>query len=926
MPLPYGADAKKSVGEVKQRFKTPEGRYLLQADKPGPIPFNHLRQTRLTLATLSGGGNEAGRWLIYNVADNLNICRPDSVQKDPARALGFNVSSSRTGFPSCHTFMPAKDGVDLLVGLGDGQVALMSLRAQLQASSSKPIIASMLSPESSSEGSRCTAVSWVPRSDAGCFVAAFTSGNIYVYKKINVLAESSISISKFSLGSSKSKAQAQSPFNTISVNGGGINDIALSPDGTRIAAACRDGALRLLDLATGTLIGGFQSYYGALTCCSFSPDGKYVAAGGEDDLVALYGMQASGTKGTGCLAEKYPVAYGEGHSSWVSRVQFDPWGGSGNGFGNGSAAVSVDNNYGVYRLGSAGQDVRLCLWDLQSPSDADPLGFGNAPPSSPCHARKPSVSSKSNGIFPSLPRVEMNINEPIVEHKLHPEPMSDAPVPRRTAQAPTATLAEATPLQPMPISPVPPPTSTSPYCNLAHCFEVPGGGSCSPLTRLAVHDMEKTGSPSCDAGNKSDAGSRSDAGAKDEKPQNGTSPVATTSVLSAMALIDVPLTLSTLLLSHASAGAKDEKPQNGTSPVATSSVLSAMALIDVPLMLSAIQMPPLRYQLGPRVEHINLDETKSGSLSDLVSDRLGISQSALQKPRRMFLPDPQIEGGGYFRVHLHPKRFPAAYDVTDWASRVIRDGSDFVVVPPTVDNIQESLMSKIEEVLGLPPTTLAPPHRLDVGTEGVMVLSKTSDFARRFQAILKEKYDASVMRKLYRCLSRSAPKTGEMVHWLKDNQRQRGEPPHTRAFPNQEEGAMRSELEILKVEEVQLTCSAKEEWGETAYESTILLKTGRTHQIRCQLAFEGCPLLGDELYLALSLRDQAEQRNAEGEEENGDEGGVDKELWSKKMQDNPLKPVALQAYRLEIFKGGGLMGPDPQIFEAGKPWWRREPT
>ena len=46
----------------------------------------------------------------------------------------------------------------------------------------------------------------------------------------------------------------------------------------------------------------------------WSPDGRYIAAGGEDDLVSIYGM-----------AERGVVAWGEGHSSWVTQVAFDPW-------------------------------------------------------------------------------------------------------------------------------------------------------------------------------------------------------------------------------------------------------------------------------------------------------------------------------------------------------------------------------------------------------------------------------------------------------------------------------------------------------------------------------------------------------------------------------------------------------------------------
>ena len=57
-----------------------------------------------------------------------------------------------------------------------------------------------------------------------------------------------------------------------------------------------------------------QSYYGGLLCCTWSPDGRYLAAGGEDDLVALYSV-----------ADRETVAWGEAHGSWVSAVAFDTW-------------------------------------------------------------------------------------------------------------------------------------------------------------------------------------------------------------------------------------------------------------------------------------------------------------------------------------------------------------------------------------------------------------------------------------------------------------------------------------------------------------------------------------------------------------------------------------------------------------------------
>lgn len=122
-----------------------------------------------------------------------------------------------------------------------------------------------------------------------------------------------------------------------------ITDVAFSPargkNDTALLAVCgRDGYLRVLDFGREAPLIAFRSYFGALLCVSWSPDGRYVAAGGEDDLVSVW-----------CPGEERIVARLEGHTSWVSAVAWD-------------GRVSGG---GRYRLGSAGQDTKLLLWDFE---------------------------------------------------------------------------------------------------------------------------------------------------------------------------------------------------------------------------------------------------------------------------------------------------------------------------------------------------------------------------------------------------------------------------------------------------------------------------------------------------------------------------------------------------------------------------------
>jgi hypothetical protein len=57
---------------------------------------------------------------------------------------------------------------------------------------------------------------------------------------------------------------------------------------------------------------------------------------------------------------------------------------------------------------------------------------------------------------------------------------------------------------------------------------------------------------------------------------------------------------------------------------------------------------------------------------------------ALQHPKRI-LQDQAVAAGGYVRVHVHPKRFPAAHSC-DWKAAILADMQEYVVVdkPPGV--------------------------------------------------------------------------------------------------------------------------------------------------------------------------------------------------------------------------------------------------
>jgi catabolite repression protein CreC len=85
------------------------------------------------------------------------------------------------------------------------------------------------------------------------------------------------------------------------------------------------------------LLSLFPAYYGGFISVCWSPDGKYVLTGGQDDLISIW-----------CPSDGSIIARCQGHGSWVTAVAFDPW-------------RCDERNY---RFGSVGEDCKLCLWDF----------------------------------------------------------------------------------------------------------------------------------------------------------------------------------------------------------------------------------------------------------------------------------------------------------------------------------------------------------------------------------------------------------------------------------------------------------------------------------------------------------------------------------------------------------------------------------
>jgi len=68
-----------------------------------------------------------------------------------------------------------------------------------------------------------------------------------------------------------------------------------------VGAAYEDGAMRLLDAASGRAIVEIAAHRGAATCVAFAPSGLYAATGGADGAVRLWDLRQQA-----CVCEVRP--------------------------------------------------------------------------------------------------------------------------------------------------------------------------------------------------------------------------------------------------------------------------------------------------------------------------------------------------------------------------------------------------------------------------------------------------------------------------------------------------------------------------------------------------------------------------------------------------------------------------------------------
>ena len=303
----------------------------------------------------------------------LDLSSPEITRAQPLIKILFAKANIL-----CHDinhFTKTIGHIDVVMGANTGDIVWFEAYSQKYGRINKGNIIS---------SSPITEIKWLPGSE-NLFLASHLDGTLIVYDKERDDAaftpetsngaptpetnsdpfNGEIQASQNPLHINKSvtsKNQKCNPVASWQISHHRITSFAFSPAPLPyLAVVSENGSLRIINYMRETLTDLYPSYYGGFTCVCWSPDGKYILTGGQDDLVTLWSLH-----------ERKIVARCQGHRSWVTAVAFDPW-------------RSCDGRN--YRFGSVGEDCRLLLWDFNIGMLRRPKAKGGMPGGGPIDHR-----------------------------------------------------------------------------------------------------------------------------------------------------------------------------------------------------------------------------------------------------------------------------------------------------------------------------------------------------------------------------------------------------------------------------------------------------------------------------------------------------------------------------------------------------------
>lgn len=318
-----------------------------------------ITDPNLTARLLERGAEEY--FLFANVSrclSWLDMGAPESSRHEPLSRLLFAISNV-----TCHDVnlvTKSQKNIDLVIGTHTGDICWYE---PMQSKYLRYNKQRCINPTG------VTHVAWIPGSEA-LFMASHADGALVIYDRDREDAEFVTALGNVNANAQQNGGVASpltegedimsmigeqsnpamhvlktstgpitktNPVAYFQVSRQAITHFAISPDNQHVAAVGDDGCLKVIDYKQERLLDVYSSYYGGFSCVAWSPDGAYIVTGGKDDLVTVWSF-----------VERRCVARCHGHSSFVTGVAFDPW--------------RCDAT--TYRIGSIGDDGKLCLWDF----------------------------------------------------------------------------------------------------------------------------------------------------------------------------------------------------------------------------------------------------------------------------------------------------------------------------------------------------------------------------------------------------------------------------------------------------------------------------------------------------------------------------------------------------------------------------------